>query len=505
MRPKLTDKEWEKIVQDAFSPGAPEPHFSPRYCARRRKMKEKLAMKKERAFSFQPGLMIATAAALAIAAVPVGILWNAHKHEPVQQPDIQPGAVLSETTSATDGGEEKILVAPNLTSFEHSQEQAEELLKRLGIPYEIQSEPNDTVSEGIVFRTIPNPGELLAENAVMQIFVSTGKADTAAQQAKFMLIPNGDEETRFGMTLPQDRTHFAFDENRMQQVLDTFDWNPVDYQFDGFEPGYFVIVYNSFDKLYMTTVPVDTEGHYLICRWQEGTERVFYYADEAFIREVLTVVQDTAKPFENTGEIVIVPDITNYHYEYAKKILEQEGFLTYIKYEASDEVESSNVIRTMPPMNSRCDPGTPVTLYVSKGASQESGETVTVPDITNYHYEYAKKILEQEGFRTQIMYESSDEVQASNVIRTEPPAGNSLLAGDVVVLYISKGAGQEFEMPDCKGLTQEQATALLEYYGMTIEVSTEPSDKKSGTVIGQSNPPGEKLPKGSTIQITVAE
>ena len=433
MRPKLTDKEWEQIVQDAFSPGAPEPHFSPRYCARRRKMKEKLAMKKERAFSFQPGLMFATAAALVIAAVPIGILWNAHKHEPVQQPDIQPGAVLSETTSATDGGEEKILVAPNLTSFEHSQEQAEELLKRLGIPYEIQSEPNDTVSAGVVFRTIPNPGELLAENAVMQVFVSSGKADTPAQQAKFKLIPNGDEETRFGVTLPQDRTCITFDENRMQQVLDTFDWNPVDYQFDGFEPGYFVIVYNSFDKLYMTTVPVDTEGHYLICRWKEETDWVFYYADEAFIREVLTVVQDTAKPFDYTGEII------------------------------------------------------------------------TVPDITNYHYEYAKKILEQEGFRTQIMYESSDEVQASNVIRTEPPAGNSLLAGDVVVLYISKGAGQEFEMPDCMGLTQEQATALLEYYGMTIEVSTEPSDKKSGTVIGQSNPPGEKLPKGSTIQITVAE
>ena len=104
-----------------------------------------------------------------------------------------------------------------------------------------------------------------------------------------------------------------------------------------------------------------------------------------------------------------------------------------------------------------------------------------------------------------IMYESSEDVEVSNVIRTEPPAGSSLLAGDVVVLYIFKGAEQEFEMPDCMGLTLEQATVLLEYYGMTIEVSTEPSDKKSGTVIGQSNPPGEKLSKGSTIQITVAE
>ena len=63
----------------------------------------------------------------------------------------------------------------------------------------------------------------------------------------------------------------------------------------------------------------------------------------------------------------------------------------------------------------------------------------TVPDVAQYHFEYAKKIMEQEGYQTELRYETSEAVTAGKVIRTEPAAGKALPEGATVTLIVSRG------------------------------------------------------------------
>ena len=150
-------------------------------------------------------------------------------------------------------------------------------------------------------------------------------------------------------------------------------------------------------------------------------------------------------------------------------------------------------------------PGTVVQTETTQAPTMEEPvSSMTVPDITNYHIEYAKKILEQEGFTYSVCYETSAECEASKVIRTDPPAGSSLPAGDQIHLYVSKGAPKDFVMEDCTGMTALQAKSLLEYYGITVEAETAKSDKPAGTVIGQSVEPGTQTNEGDTVTLTIA-
>ena len=66
-----------------------------------------------------------------------------------------------------------------------------------------------------------------------------------------------------------------------------------------------------------------------------------------------------------------------------------------------------------------------------------------IPDITNYHYEYAKKLLEQSGFSVMLCYEDSTELPAGTVIRTEPAAHTGAEPGSVVKLFVSRGSSEE--------------------------------------------------------------
>ena len=143
--------------------------------------------------------------------------------------------------------------------------------------------------------------------------------------------------------------------------------------------------------------------------------------------------------------------------------------------------------------------GQSVKVNVSLGISMAK-----VPDVSNYHYEYARKILEQEGFITELKYEmSSDGTQASNVIRTEPSAGQEAEAGSTIIIYVSKGMNNDsIEISNMVGMTLEQATTLCEYYGLIVEKVDEASLEAEGTVIAQSIEAGEFVESGTSITLT---
>ena len=129
-----------------------------------------------------------------------------------------------------------------------------------------------------------------------------------------------------------------------------------------------------------------------------------------------------------------------------------------------------------------------------------------VPDVAQYRVEYARKILEQCGYHVDIRYEESTEVTAGNTIRTEPAGKETLAPGETVILYVSKGGTDEVEMPNCVGLTLEQARVLLEYYQLSVLTNYDPSSEKlPGTVIAQDVAEGNVLRQNQDrVILTVA-
>ncbi len=143
--------------------------------------------------------------------------------------------------------------------------------------------------------------------------------------------------------------------------------------------------------------------------------------------------------------------------------------------------------------------GQTVYVNVSLGVSM-----IKIPEINNMHYEYAAKILEQEGFKVEKKYMLSTEgVAVSNVIYSEPAQGEEAESGSTVILYISKGENTDtIEIRDMVGWTLEEATQLCTYNGLKIETIDEPSLEEEGTVIAQSIEPGEVVLPGDTIVLT---
>lgn len=131
-------------------------------------------------------------------------------------------------------------------------------------------------------------------------------------------------------------------------------------------------------------------------------------------------------------------------------------------------------------------------------------DMVEVPNVKNYHYEYAKKILEQEGFSIDQKYEMSSEgVEASKVIRTEPSAGETAEAGSTIVVYISRGAdNQAVEIQNMVGMDLEHAQQLCDYYGLKVVTQEAPSTEAVNTIIAQSIDPGQLVPAGTEVTLT---
>lgn len=68
-------------------------------------------------------------------------------------------------------------------------------------------------------------------------------------------------------------------------------------------------------------------------------------------------------------DAIVVPDIKNADESTAKDTLSNNGLITNVKYENSDDVERGNVIRTEPEIGTEVQKDSEVTIYVSDGPS----------------------------------------------------------------------------------------------------------------------------------------
>jgi len=145
------------------------------------------------------------------------------------------------------------------------------------------------------------------------------------------------------------------------------------------------------------------------------------------------------------------------------------------------------VIRTEPAEGVELNIDQEIVLYVSLGVEEKTG---TMPNLVGDTQINAVKRLESKDMKLQIVTEEIFDSLApeGEVVKTEPELGGTLVTGQKVVLYISKGPNLK-KMQQLVGLNVDAAVSLLkmeEFNNYQIEPVV--SDKQPGIVVEQSEP-----------------
>ena len=132
--------------------------------------------------------------------------------------------------------------------------------------------------------------------------------------------------------------------------------------------------------------------------------------------------------------------------------------------------------------------------------------TVIIPDLRDTPEQEAFEILQDElDLKVRAREETSDEIAAGRVIRTDPPAGTEIAVGEFVTVYVSLGEA-EFGVPNLLGENVDIARARIREQGFTVGVITyQPTeDTDENIVINQSPPGGTTAPPGTAVDLVVS-
>jgi serine/threonine protein kinase len=153
-------------------------------------------------------------------------------------------------------------------------------------------------------------------------------------------------------------------------------------------------------------------------------------------------------------------------YEDAFNTLTAQDLLVLRVYEKSESVPEGVVIRQEPPAGTSVLSKTPVTVYVSSGATE-----VTVPNVVGRTEADAVLQIEAEGLAVgTITVVGSATVPEGTVIATDPVTSQKLPVGSVVNLVLSDGT---VSIPDVRNLDVLEARSILTAPSIGFTVSVE--------------------------------
>jgi serine/threonine-protein kinase len=130
---------------------------------------------------------------------------------------------------------------------------------------------------------------------------------------------------------------------------------------------------------------------------------------------------------------VLLPDVVGSLYADAYSRLRSAGF-NPVRQWVDDSAVKGTVVDESPPGDTQQNPGTTITLSVSRGPS-----TVLVPDVTTEDLSTATSQLSGAGFIPQVIYQDTADVAEEGIILSQEPTGGSQVApGSRVKIYVGK-------------------------------------------------------------------
>jgi beta-lactam-binding protein with PASTA domain/predicted Ser/Thr protein kinase len=198
---------------------------------------------------------------------------------------------------------------------------------------------------------------------------------------------------------------------------------------------------------------------------------------------------------------VTVPRLEGMSLQEAQTTLEGAGLAlgAQTQQETTDPQLVGRVIGSTPRAGETAEGGATVAVIIG---TQPTG--VPVPDVTGQDLDEAEQELREAGLTPRRQDSGADD--NDRVSGTNPPAGQRVQQGSEVVLQT--GSGDEVEMPDVEGMTEEQALDLLGDRGLQrarIEREQVGNEAQEGRVLEQSPRPGERVAPDEQVTLTVGE
>jgi len=207
-----------------------------------------------------------------------------------------------------------------------------------------------------------------------------------------------------------------------------------------------------------------------------------------------------------TKKSFVVPSLTGVAEAEARNSIATFDWEIIIRAERTNDVEFGFVIRTDPEAGASLKQGDAIVMYVSEGAPLG-----VLFDVTGESREAATKKLTDQGLTVLASDEASDAVPVGNVISwsvaKQPTlvAGDEVLQGTLINLVVSSGPALR-SVPLLVGMKLEDATATALELGLVLGVTPDSysPDVAIGLIGAQSPPPGQFVPKGSTIVYSIS-
>lgn len=133
------------------------------------------------------------------------------------------------------------------------------------------------------------------------------------------------------------------------------------------------------------------------------------------------------------------------------------------------------------------------------------GAPISIPDVTGRSASDAQALLHERGLEFSLNEVFDEQVERGLAVGTDPSPPARVRWFEPVTLIVSKGP-ELFEVPKLLGLTENQAKAKLREASLaTGQISREYNDSAAaGSIIGQDPSAGEKLRRGSAINLTAS-
>ena len=202
-----------------------------------------------------------------------------------------------------------------------------------------------------------------------------------------------------------------------------------------------------------------------------------------------------------SGVYVTVPDFCG---QRESQLDLPQWAIVQASYRYSDQAPAGTVIQQTPEAGHQLKVGwnkkRSLTLTISLGTEEK-----TVPNVLGQDVRVASATLRDHGFSVITVEKPGG--KEGRVIAISPAEGSVLSAGGEVTLTVSQGTpAQTVTVPDLTGLSRSSALLELFRCGLTVgEVTEEPSDAPSGTVIRQSPTAGSLVAPNTKLKLTVSQ
>ena len=196
---------------------------------------------------------------------------------------------------------------------------------------------------------------------------------------------------------------------------------------------------------------------------------------------------------------VTVPDLVGLQSGIAESRAESHGLIVEISDRTKHTRRPAGEVVGQVPSGGVVEEGETVTLYLSAGLPKHR-----VPSVVELDFVKAEEMLTGAGLQLgEVTRRFSDRPKGTVV--AQRPEGGRLEWGSEVHLVVSKGP-KPIEIPNVVGLQLEEAQIELEKLGLFVTFE-EVFDAKvdAGKVIMTNPEPGQTIPKGSEVLLTVSK